>query len=266
MKYVQLLQGSLHLFRNTKLIWVLGIISALAPVALSFSDVIQGSFVYLCVYIPACLIIGFFSLVAAGSLIYVVSQTSTHQLVSFPIVWAQGRSKVARMIGFLLLILPGIFLMIGIYVIVALRFPESPFLLPIVLILGAFISSLFTFGLCTIMIDDLKAGQAAWTGFLLALNNFGYGFLVTAIAFFLRAFLLYALAAILSLGVFGVEIPLELKYSTLQKLLGVPIINIAGQLIDVFLIPWSTVVLTLGYREFTKRISYPALVKRRSAA
>jgi len=268
MNYIQLTQDSLRLFRNTKLIWVLGFISSLAIVALSLSPYAQDSFIYLCIYLPICLIIGVLSLVAEGSLIYVIYQASLNQDVTFAEAWLQGKSRTPRIIGFVLLTLPIMLLSVGIYIIVAIKAPTSFYLLPIVLIIGAFVVSLFTFGMCAIMIDDTKVGEAAWTGFLISINNFFYAFATTGIIFFIRACLIYLVVLVLSLGLFGIvlPIPLELNYSTYQKLLGVPIIAFAGWLFDLFFVPFTTIILTLGYFEFTKRISYPALEKRRNAA
>jgi len=48
--------------------------------------------------------------------------------------------------------------------------------------------------------------------------------------------------------------------------MNLPIIAAAGWVINLFLVPLTTVILTLAYLKFTKVISNPGLAKRQEAA
>jgi hypothetical protein len=143
----------------------------------------------------------------------------------------------------------------------AFKAPTSPFLWMLVLMIAAFTGSLITFGLCAIMIDGVNAFAAAWTSFLITLNNFFRVLIIQGGVFFIRLLVIGLLFAVLASGLFKFDltIPLTFDYLTYQKIMAIPVFAAAGWIIDLLLFPLTWVILTLCYLKFTKEIHYPAI-------
>lgn len=258
MDYVQILKESFRIFRSTKLILVFGFISLLPQL---FSKLESENLFLVCIYLLVGLATVLVSVIASGGLIYSIYQRNLNKSLSFSEVWLQGRGKLFRNIGFFLLISPALLVAVPIYWIFAYNVPSSPFRWLLDIIFAAFFSPLITFGLCAIMIDDVKAAAAAWTSFLITINNFFRVFIIYVGVYIIRLLVIGLLIAILASGLFGFELPVPLSfdYSAYQKIVALPLIAAAGWLIDLIIFPLSWTILTLCYLIFTKEIQYPAL-------
>jgi hypothetical protein len=117
------------------------------------------------------------------------------------------------------------------------------------------------------MIDGVKANAAAWTSFLITINNFFRVLVIEGVVFFINLLITILVVAVLA-GFFKVVLPspLVLDYPSYLKVLNVPSVALVNKVFGSFLLPIETVILTLGYLKFTKEISYPALIRRHSTA
>jgi len=88
------------------------------------------------------------------------------------------------------------------------------------------LGSVFTLSICTIVINNLEAGLALWTGLSIVVNNIFHVLLLNAI------FIILQIVVNLSIG---------------------------NGLFGIFFIVPLTVTMTLAYRAFIAKGSYPAL-------
>jgi hypothetical protein len=165
LNYIQILKESFRIFQTTRLVWVFGFISLLAEITQPLFKFPGGVNFLVCFYLFIGLVIVLISVIAFGGLIYLICQTTLNRNPGFGEVWLQGGQKLFRNIGFFLLTIPALLVHAFIYLIIAFNAPTSPFLWLFGLMIEAFTSSWFTFGLCAIMIDDVHALGAAWTSF-----------------------------------------------------------------------------------------------------
>jgi hypothetical protein len=268
MNYIQTLKDSLHLFRATKLIWVFGFLSLLSTVPLPLYQYARAAPTFACVALFVIFTLSIVSLSANGSLIYIIQQASLNNNLTFSQAWFQGKSKVFRLIGVIFLSIPIILIAIFFLRLISTSAPRSPILWLYAFIQNIFISSFLIFGYCAIMIDDTKAWAAAWTSFLITINNIFRVSVIVGVLFLIRLLLIGLFVAILASGLLKVGLPtqLALDYLTYQKLIAIPIISWANWVVSIFLSPLQTIILTFGYIKFTKDISYPVLVKKPNTA
>jgi len=199
------------------------------------------------------LVIMYFSLIAVGSFIYVIHQNILGRNLNFSGVWSHSKTKALTIIG---VSFPAVALALLVSTILKYALPNSPFQWLIEFVAGSFISSLFMFSTCAIMINDVKAVSAAWTGFLIALNNFFRVLIITGTAYFIRISLTSMVIAILRI----------FDYPSTQKIMGIPVVLTAVWIFYLIVIIPSSVFVTLGYLKFTEEVSYPALSNKQNAA
>lgn len=267
MHYIQILQDSLRLFRTTKLIWVFGFLSLL--ISLVPPKLGSGELILNCLYFIVFLSIFFVCYLAHGSLIYVIHEAFLNKTSTFADGWHQGKLKILRNIGLgLILGIPILLSSLLLVNAISATMPGSPFIWFFVLTNEVLASSILVFGLCAIMIDDVKTWAAVGTSFLITFNNFFHVFVVIGLIFIIRTLLTYLMLAVLASGLFKVELPLPLTldYTSYIELLKIPIVMIARWVFDLFFFPLTSIILTLGYLEFTKKITYPALANRSNIA
>jgi hypothetical protein len=265
LNYTQILRDSLRLFRTTKLLWVFGFLSFL-PLSLIQLLYVPNNTILICLYSIVTWPILFVTFVASGSLIYVIHQALLNKTSAFSEAWHKGRSKILRVFVLMLVLsIPIVLLFLFFSRIIVTTIPRSPLTWLFALTNQVVIGSFFTFGLCAIMIDNIEPLEAAWTGFLITRNNFFPLFIITGIIFFTRIFLQYLLLVIFASGPFNIELPVPLAqdYPTYLKLTSIPIMVIVDGIFNMFFVPLTSIVLTLGYLEFTEKIAYP-LIKRQS--
>ncbi len=268
MNFILILKDSFRIFRTMKLIWCFGFILLLTTTLLQFFSSIQGNLFFLCVSSLLNLAVWCFSVISSGGLTYLIYQTTLNKRPSFTEVWHQSQARFPRLLGASLFIILPVSTELLILYFFTLRAFASPILWLIILLLNAvFLSSLLTFSNCAIMIHDVGAVAAAWTSLLITLNNFFRVFVITGMAFFTQL-LGMGLAAILFSVLFKFELPmpLALDYFTYQKIMAMPVVIVTGLIMNLFLIPFTLIILTLSYLKFTKEISYPELSKQQSAA
>ncbi len=268
MNYPQIFRDSLHIFRTTKLVWVFGFLSLLISLLPSTLFSHDEPILY-CIYFIAFLSIWFVCILANGSLIYVIHQAFLNRTSTFVEVWHQGKLKIFRIIGLVLILgIPKILSSLLLEGIIPTTITSTPFTWLLGLINDVFINSILTFGLCAIMIDDVKIWAAVGTSFLITFNSFSRVFVIIGVIFFIRTLLIYLVLAVLTSELFKVELPLPLTldYTTYLELLNVPIVMIVCWILDLFFFPLTSIILTLGYLEFTKKITYPALAHRSNIA
>jgi hypothetical protein len=253
MNYIQTIEDTIHIIRTTKLVWVFGFLSLLGTLNQPLLQLLRGNSLLICIYLPVSFTFLYFSFIAGGGLIYVIYQKTLGRDLSFSDVWLRSKSKIFSVIGSSI---PGIILAIIVYMVLTYVLQNSQFFWVIGFIAGSFICSFFTFSACAIMINDVKASAAIWTGFLIAVNNFFRVLIITGTVYFIRLLLTGIVLVILLL--FG--------YPTNQSIMGIPIAKTAVWIFYLMLgFPYS-VFLTLGYLRFTEEISYPALSIKQNAA
>lgn len=264
LNYIQILIESFRIFQTTRLVWVFGFISFLIEIPQPLFKFPGGVNFLVCVYLFVGLVIALISVIANGGLIYLIHQTTLSRNPSFGEVWLQGGQKLFRNIGFFLLTIPALLVVYLIYSTIAFKAPTSLFLWLISLMIEAFVISWFTFGLCAIMIDDLHALGAAWTSFLITLNNFFRLLIIYGGVFFIHFLVIGLLFAVFASGLFQFDltIPLTFDYSTYLKMMAIPAFKTTRSIIDLLLFPMISAILTLCYLKFTQEIHYPAISNR----
>ncbi len=263
MKFPQLLRDTLCVLRATRLIWVLGFIITLDHIA-NFRDSLAGVQPGLgWIFATVGLIALIFSLIATGALVRLVYEIGQNESLSFDDLWHRSRARYFRIMGAGLLFIPIEFVLFAIYLILARNAPGSSLLWLVGVILEAANGSLWIFLLCTIMIDDVKAILAAWTSVLITLNNFFRLLLILGAIFLIRVLFTGLVALILTSSLFHVKLraPLAFDYISYLWINSLPIIIVARWVFDLFLVPFSTVMLTLCYTQFAREVTYPALAK-----
>jgi hypothetical protein len=118
---------------------------------------------------------------------------------------------------------------------------------------------MMNFGECTLIIDDNKASVAAWTGIRLTFINLTRVFYFSGLAVILHLVIIGLLIALLSSGVFkyNFSIPVVFDFPTYQKLISEPVIVITNKVLNLFLVPFYSIVITLCYLEVKKKDPVP---------
>ena len=267
MNYIQIFQDSLRLFRTTKLAWFFGFTSGLATLIGLLFQFPHDNTILSCLNLFIVLAILFVSSIAEGSLIYFIYETSQNRTSTFSEAWHQSKSKIIRIIGIVFLTIPLLLIIPFFIKAVIATLPSSPLPWLFVLLEDTVFNSLITFGLCTIMIDDLKMWAATWTSVLITGNNFFRVFVIFGVKFFLRLLFTSLVLAILAFTPFRIGLlPLALDYSAYLKMVSMPVMVIAYSGFNLFFLPLTSIILTLGYLKFTKETAYPALAKRQNMA
>ena len=253
MNYIQTLQDTFRVLRTTKLVWVFGFLSLIITIIRPMSQFMRGEPLFVFIYLPVSLAIFYFSFIANGGFIYTIYQNILGQNPTFSDIWLHSKTKTFNII---VSSFPSILLTFLVYMVTKYALPNSQFLWFINLSSTSFIGSLYFFGVCAIMINDVKVVSAIRTGFLIALNNFFRVLIIAGIAYLIRILLTGSVIAILL--VFG--------YPSNQKIMNIPIVTTSVWIFYLILIVPTSALLTLGYLKFTKGVSYPTLSNEQNAA
>jgi hypothetical protein len=208
-------------------------------------------------------------MIASGCLYYVIHQACLSQSPSLSETWQQGKSKLFRNIGLLILSAPIIIFIWGFTIrIITTKAPASPLLWVIDFIGNIFISSFFSFGLCAIMINNAKVWTAAWTSLLININNFFKVSVITGVIHIIRLLFTGLIVSTAASGLFRVELPtaLTFDYPTYLKILAIPIVSWINWMFNLILYPVGAIMLTTVYLKLTKEVSYPALTPSETTA
>jgi hypothetical protein len=258
MNYIQLLKDSYRLLRENKLIWIFGFLSLLETIV--FNLPIANSTILSCAYLIVLLAVLVVSFIANLGLVYIIYQITLFNKPIFSEAWSIGKSKFFRTLGFVIPV--GVILVIFIVVTRAISgsASSSPFRWLIDLFISCF-SAYITFGYCAIVVHNVKAFPSAWVSFQVTLNNFLRILVITGSVYIIHLLILGIMVAILVPGPFRVILPtpLNLDYPTYQKISALPLFIWENWILNLFLFPMETIMLTLGYLKFTTEISYPAL-------
>lgn len=226
MNYKIIFRDTLRLFRESKLLWIFGAIAFVSEVIFRGSIYSIGKPPVPCIAYPLFFISLYFLLLAKCSLVYSTNQVLSEQKPTYSEVWGFCKTKVRRIAGLYFLSIP--LVMFAVFVVEIVLMSEISALLTgfVGLLVTFFLTSFFTLSICTIVIHNLEAGLALWTGLSIAVNNFFHVVILNSI------FLILQIALNLSIG---------------------------NGLFGIFFIIPLTVTMTLAYRGFIAKGSYPAL-------
>ncbi len=264
MNYLQLTRESLRIFRSNRLVWLLGSIMLLPTLVAAFRARVSFSYASGWLYSIFLLVFGFYAIIASGALVFLAHQAALDRRPPFIEAWTYSGRRVWRQIGAWLLIgMICAVVIIAAQVLGRIMITSLPEFLVVVLLFIIFMPTI-DFCLRAIIIDDLKIARAAWTGFLIALNNLFRTLVIYAAIYFIQA-LLAILVAALELFVqhyfFHLPVSLAFNYQAYHQLISTLPVYLASLALGLFLRPFTTIIITLCYRQFTRDVAYPALAK-----
>jgi hypothetical protein len=226
MNYRIILRDTFRLFRESKLLWILGVISFFSEVIFRGSIYSIGNPPVPCIAYPLFFISFYFSFVANCSLIYSANQIVSEQKPTYSEAWRFSKTKLRRILWLYFLSIPLVIFAIFLVGIVLLSEISTSLTWLMDVLVTLLLGSVFTLSICTIVSHNLEAGLALWTGLSIVVNNFFHIVILNSI------FLILRLAVNIAVG---------------------------NSLLGVFFIVPLTVTMTLAYRVFITKGSYPAL-------
>jgi hypothetical protein len=125
-----------------------------------------------------------------------------------------------------------------------------------------------TFSICAIIINNVRVWPACRTGFLISIKNFFRTFVITVGIDLMQLLIVGVVIAVLALGPLGTGLPTSftIDYLTYQKIAAMPIVTLVNSIVNLFFYPMETIILTLMYLEFIKKVTYPALQAEQTTA
>jgi hypothetical protein len=227
MNYRIIFRDTLRLFRESKLLWILGMFLFASEAIYRASIYSIGKPPVSCFAYPLLFVSLYVSFVARCSLIYSANQILSEQKPSYSEAWGFSKTKLRSIVGLYFLSVPIVIFSVFIVTIVALSEISASLTWVVDLFVTSFfLGSLFTLSICTIVIHNLEAGLALWTGLLILFNNFFHVIVLNSI------FLILQIALNLLIG---------------------------NALPGIFLLIPFSVTMTVAYRAFIAKGSYPAL-------
>jgi len=232
MNYKTIFRDTLRLFGSSKLLWIFGAFSFGSEFLYGVTIYSIGKHPVACIPYPLLLLAISFSFIAKAGLIFSTKQVVSGQSATFSTTWDFCTAKM-KSVGLYFVSFPLLFVSV---------FTLRIFAWSKVTGLGAwfvgmqvtyFFISLLTMSMCTVVIHNLTARPALWTGFLIVVSNFP------------QLIALNSIYIVLHLLVVGA---IENAYF--------------GFLV---LVP-STVTMTLAYQLFIARVSYPTLSNAQNTA
>ena len=226
MSYKVIFRETLRLFGGYRLPWIFG---ALIIVC----EVVQGGVARsienqdaTCIRYPLLLFAIYVSLVSKAGLIYSTNQISMGQIPTFSDVWIFCRTKLFRILRLYFISIP--LVMFAVFIPELVKMSEISSLLTffVALLVSIFLTSLYTLGICAVVNNDLGAEMALWIGLQLVFNKFLHVLVISGIYFILQ------LVLVVATGNMFIRV--------------------------IVLVPF-TVTMTLAYRVFTTKDSYPVL-------
>jgi hypothetical protein len=261
MNYFQTLKDSLHIFRTTRPIWFLGLLSCLSLLFSPIAQYARNNLALSCIWLLLAPVASVISFMAICGIIYSVQQVTLCKQSTFPEAWSKARSKLFRIIGLLFLSIPFILIEVFVSLNILSRPIPSPFSWILDFLGGCLYSAFLIFGYCAIIINDTKSWSAAWASVLITLNNLLRVLVIEGAFYLVSLCITVVIAVILATASIntGLPTPLTFEYATYQRLTAIPIIFGVNFLFALFLTPLNTIFLTLGFAKFTKDVSYPSL-------
>jgi hypothetical protein len=226
MNYRIILQDTLRLFRESKVLWIFGAIFFASEVVNRVSIYSIGEHPASCIPYPLVLVAVYFSLLAKVGLTYSVNRIMSNQILTFSEAWNFCKTKLKEVIGLYFIGILLIVLSVFIAKIVVAGKINVSLALFIGLLLDSFLNAWLTLSICTIVISNLEAGPGLWTGLLIVLHNFLHVIVLSSIFLILQIVLNW---------------------------------SIGNALPGIFLLVPLTVTMILAYRVFITKSSYPAL-------
>jgi len=226
MNYKTIFLDTIRLFRASKLLWIFGVFAIVSDVVNRISIYSIGKHPVSCIPYPLVLIAIYFSSIAVCGLIYSANQIASNQTSTFSEAWEFCKTKVKRVFWFYFLSIP--LVMFSVFIPELVRLSEISALITwfVGILATFFLNSLFTLSICTIAINNLESGLALWTGLLIVFNNFPHVMVLNGI---------YLILQILIMGATG------------------------NTFFGIIVVVPLTVTMTLAYRVFITKTSYPAL-------
>jgi len=168
----------------------------------------------------------YFSFVAKCSLIYSTNQIVSEQKPTYFEAWEFSKTKWRRILWLYFLSIPLVMFAVFLVGIVLLSEISTPLTWVMDMLVTLLLGSVFTLSICTIVIHNLEAGLALWTGLSIIVNNFFHVVILNSV------FLILQLAVNIAVG---------------------------NGLLGIFVVVPLTVTMTLAYLVFITKGSYPAL-------
>lgn len=221
------------MFQKSKLLWIIGAFLFSSEVVYRVSVYSIGNRPDYWFPYPLMLIAVFLSFLAKVGLIYSTNQMVSDQTPTFSEVWDFCKSRVKPIFGLYFVNIPLIMFSVLLVTVVVLSVPSVSLTFLVGILLDFLFNAVFTISICTIVINNLEAGPSLWTGVLIVINNFFHVIALSSVYFILQILL----SQTLGIGLLG-----------------------------IFLIVPLTVTMTLAYRVFVTKDSYPALSNLQSTA
>src|SRR6266511_1064840 len=155
MNYRIIFRDTLRLFRESKLLWILGVISFVSEVIFRASIYSIGKPPIPCIAYPLFFISLYFSFVAKSSLIYSTNQIVSEQKPTYSEVWGFGKTKIRRILGLYFLSIPLVMFSVFIVAIVAMSEISTSLTWFMDVLVTLLLGSVFTLSICTIVIHNL---------------------------------------------------------------------------------------------------------------
>jgi len=233
MNYKTIFRDTLRLFGGSKLLWIFGAFSVINEFFSRVSIYSIGERPVQCTAYPILLISIYLSLVAKAGLIYSADKISSQQTLTFSEAWHFCTTRVKRFVGFYFISIPLLIFSIFIVEIVMLSEISTSLTELVGMLIDFFLTSVIILGLCTITLHKLETGPALWAGLSIVFNNFLQVLILNVIFLILEVLLIIAAGN-----------------------------TFFGLLVSV---PF-TVTMTLAYRVFITKASYPGLSNMQTTA
>jgi hypothetical protein len=232
MNYKTIFRDTLRVFGNAKVLWIFGAFSFGSEFLLGVTIYSIGKHPVACIPYPLLLLAICFSFIAKAGLIYSTERIISGQSIPFSATWNFCTAKL-RNAGLYFVSLP--LLLVSVFTLRIFAWSKVTGLSGwfIGMQLAYFFISLLIMSMCTVVIHNLGARPALWTGFLIVISNFPQVLVLNSI---------YILFHLLVVGV------IENAYF--------------GFLV---LVPFI-VTMTLAYRLFIAKVPYPALSNAQNTA
>ncbi|MFN8400069.1 MAG: hypothetical protein U0X74_08640 [Anaerolineales bacterium] len=232
MNYKNVFSETFRLFRQSKLLWVFGGLAFVAEFNYRISTSLIGKS-QTCYPFVLPLIAIYFMLIAKVGLIYSSNQLISNQALTLSEAWEFSKAKLKRLLYFYFLSIPLVMFTAFISMLVRLSEISNILTLLVEMFANIFLNSLFILSICAVTINNVESGTALWTGLLIVFNNFLHVIVLNIVFLAMQMFIIW--------------------------ITGNSIICL------IIFLPF-TVTMTLAYREFITKNSYPALSNAQTTA
>ena len=232
MNYKNVFSETIRLLRQSKLLWIFGGLTFVADFNYRISTSLIGKS-QTCYPFVLPLIAIYFMLIAKIGLIYSSNQLISHQAPTLSEAWEFSKVKLKRLLYFYFLSIPLVMFTVFIPMLVRLSEISNTLTLLVEMFANLFLTALFTLSICAVVINNVESGTALWTGLTIVFNNFLHVIVINIIFLATQMFIIW--------------------------ITGNSIICL------IIFLPY-TVTMTLAYREFITKDSYPALSNSQNPA